>query len=84
MIGIVQDITDRRAAEDALRQSEAQLRQSQKMEAVAGSPRRRHDFNNLLTVITGRTQLLLAQIGADTARRRELELIEQTASAPPR
>ena len=74
------DITERRRAEEALRQSEEALRQSQKMEAVgrlAGGIA--HDFNNLLTVITGRTELLLLRRPADDPRRRDLELIKKTA-----
>ncbi len=55
----IRDITDRKRAEEILRETERQLREAHKMEAVgklAGGIA--HDFNNLLTVVIGSSELL--------------------------
>jgi len=78
MIGAITDMSARREAEEALRRSEEQLRQAQKMEAVghlAGGIA--HDFNNLLVAILGHAQLLGKRLPAGDPLRDHADQIRE-------
>lgn len=71
---------ERARAEDALRRTEVQLQESQKMEAVgrlAGGVA--HDFNNMLTVIRGYSELVLSRLAPTDGFRKELEEVKKAA-----
>jgi two-component system cell cycle sensor histidine kinase/response regulator CckA len=78
--GLTVDVTERKRAEEALRQTEEQLRQAQKMDAVgklAGGIA--HDFNNILMVIRGEADLMLRRIESGSPLLHNVEGIREAS-----
>ena len=78
--GTVQDITERKRAEQERAALQEQLRQSQKMEAIgqlAGGIA--HDFNNLLTVIQGNCQLALMDLRKEDPLRKNIQEVNEAS-----
>jgi PAS domain S-box-containing protein len=80
MIGfakITRDITERRNAQMALQEAQAQRAQAQKMEALGQlTGGVAHDFNNLLMIVGGHLQSLKKLVADDEKGRRAAEAIE--------
>jgi PAS domain S-box-containing protein len=73
---IIYDITERKQSEDHNRKLQEQLTQAQKMESVgrlAGGVA--HDFNNMLSLIIGHSELALAEVDANQPIHAELTQI---------
>ncbi len=80
LIGTVQDITDRKRAEEERSTLQYQLYQSQKLDALgqlAGGVA--HDFNNLLAVILGRLEMAVEEL-ADRPKVRDWVLAAVNAA----
>lgn len=70
---VIRDLTERKQAETEKEKMQQQLLQSQKLEAIgtlAGGVA--HDFNNMLSVIIGNTELALLSIADSDPMRREM------------
>jgi PAS domain S-box-containing protein len=79
-VGTITDITERRKAEEEKKRLEAQLIQTQKMEAIgtlAGGIA--HDFNNILFPIMGYTEMTMAAVSKESKAYHNLAQILKAA-----
>ncbi len=80
LVGTIQDITERKQAEETRISLEKQLLHVQKLESMgvlAGGIA--HDFNNILTAIIGNADLALMRINKESPATENLHRIEQAA-----
>ena len=75
-VAAMRDLSDHKQVQQALQESENQLRHAQKMEAIgrlaAGVA---HDFRNLVAVITAQCDLLLMELGEESPQAKRVEEI---------
>ena len=82
MIGTIQDITDRKRAEEETLRLEAQILQAQKLESLGVlTGGIAHDFNNMLMVILGNADLAQRSLPADSPVQSRIANINNVAKS---
>jgi two-component system, cell cycle sensor histidine kinase and response regulator CckA len=82
LVGVFQDITERKTSEEQRHLLQEQLQQAMKMEAVgrlAGGVA--HDFNNLLTGISGYADLLISSLDPSNTMLNDLKEIQKASQS---
>ncbi len=80
-VAYLRDVTELRRAEAERMRLEHQLAESQKMESIgrlAGGVA--HDYNNMLSVIIGYTEMIMRRVGEESSVHRELQKVLQAAT----